>query len=172
MKPWEVPTSVLGAGGILLHKGHVLLVQVNYGRAKGQWMLPGGRVEKHERLEEAVLREVGEETGVDPAGLEVEGLLALRHRLLPEDRGADVYFLFALRFRDPQAELPRLSWPEEEIIEARFWPIEEAVRSPEVRPVSRVAIDLARAPGRPVYSVQPPAEGFLADDTFFAPGHR
>ncbi|MEM9539580.1 MAG: NUDIX domain-containing protein [Cyanobacteria bacterium P01_E01_bin.42] len=42
----------------------VLLIQRNLPPFKGQWALPGGFVRIHETLEEAALRELGEETGV------------------------------------------------------------------------------------------------------------
>jgi ADP-ribose pyrophosphatase YjhB (NUDIX family) len=49
----------------------VLLVERGRDPLKGYWSLPGGLVETGERLEEAVAREVWEETGlrVKPAGI-------------------------------------------------------------------------------------------------------
>lgn len=54
----------ISTGGILIKDEKVLLVQVNYGSNKGLWMLPGGIVEEGESLEDAVVREIHEETGI------------------------------------------------------------------------------------------------------------
>ncbi|UVI33052.1 NUDIX domain-containing protein [Paenibacillus spongiae] len=54
----------LSVGGVLVKDGEVLLVQIGYGNNRGQWMIPGGLVDPGESLEEAVVREVREETGL------------------------------------------------------------------------------------------------------------
>ena len=46
-------------------KGQLLLVKRAVEPAKGQWCLPGGFIEIDESIEEAVLRELREETGVE-----------------------------------------------------------------------------------------------------------
>lgn len=54
--------------------GQVLLIRrINPPRA-GQWSLPGGRVERGERLEDAVRREVREETGLEVTLLGLAGV--------------------------------------------------------------------------------------------------
>jgi mutator protein MutT len=55
---------VVGVGAIILRRGRVLLVQRGRPPARGKWSLPGGAVEPGERLEDAVRREVSEETGL------------------------------------------------------------------------------------------------------------
>lgn len=44
--------------------GRLLLIRRGNPPAQGQWSLPGGRVESGERSEEAVVRELQEETGL------------------------------------------------------------------------------------------------------------
>lgn len=44
--------------------GRLLLIKRGNPPAQGQWSLPGGRVEPGERREDAVVRELGEETGL------------------------------------------------------------------------------------------------------------
>lgn len=52
--------------GALIYDGErVLLVQRGKEPLKGYWSLPGGAVETGERLEQALLREVLEETGLE-----------------------------------------------------------------------------------------------------------
>lgn len=45
--------------------GRLLLIQRGNAPAKGQWSLPGGRIEPGESAEQAVAREVREETGLN-----------------------------------------------------------------------------------------------------------
>jgi 8-oxo-dGTP diphosphatase len=55
---------VVGVGGVVVRDGRVLLIQRGQEPLKGRWVIPGGRVELGETLEEAVAREVLEETGL------------------------------------------------------------------------------------------------------------
>ena len=56
--------KVLIADVIILDNNKILLVQQRKTEAYGLWSFPGGRVEKDETIEEAVLREVKEELDV------------------------------------------------------------------------------------------------------------
>ena len=55
---------LLGVGALLFDQGRVLLVERGRPPLAGEWSLPGGLVETGERLEEALVREVWEETGL------------------------------------------------------------------------------------------------------------
>ena len=55
---------VVGVGGVVVRDGQVLLVKRAREPLAGQWSLPGGAVELGETLEEAVVRELREETGL------------------------------------------------------------------------------------------------------------
>lgn len=54
----------VGVGGVVIHRGRVLLVLRAREPLKGRWSIPGGLVELGEELEEAVKRELKEETGL------------------------------------------------------------------------------------------------------------
>lgn len=53
-----------GVAGVVLHEGRVLLAVRGKPPSEGLWGLPGGVVELGETVEEAVVREIREETGV------------------------------------------------------------------------------------------------------------
>lgn len=63
MKPYP-DRPVVGVGAVVLDGNRVLLVKRGHAPLKGHWSLPGGGVEIGETLEQAVAREVLEETGV------------------------------------------------------------------------------------------------------------
>ena len=54
----------IAVGAIVIRDNKVLLVKRSLPPGKGLWAIPGGRVELGETLQEAVEREVREETGV------------------------------------------------------------------------------------------------------------
>lgn len=66
--PFEPPLPSrpeICVGGISVDAGRLLVVRRGYGRAAGEWSVPGGRVEAGETLAEAVVREMAEETGLE-----------------------------------------------------------------------------------------------------------
>ena len=56
---------VVGVGAIILDEDKILLEKRKNAPGKGKWTVPGGLVELGERIEQAVIREVKEETGLD-----------------------------------------------------------------------------------------------------------
>lgn len=56
---------IAGVGAIVLEGDRVLLVKRAHEPLKGEWSLPGGAVDVGETLEEAIRREVREETCLD-----------------------------------------------------------------------------------------------------------
>ena len=83
----------IGVGGAVIRDGKVLMVRRASRRGYGNWQLPGGYIELKETIEEAVVREVAEESGVTA---EVEGVLGLRNRFDLE-RGNGIYVVLLLR---------------------------------------------------------------------------
>ncbi|HSM96452.1 MAG TPA: NUDIX hydrolase [Rhizomicrobium sp.] len=69
------PRPVLGVAAVIWNdRQEVLLIRRTAEPRKGQWSLPGGKVEFGETLEEAVRREVREETGLEIALLGLAGM--------------------------------------------------------------------------------------------------
>lgn len=56
--------EVAAVGAIAVCDGALLLVRRRQAPSRGRWSLPGGRVEPGETAEQALLREVAEETGL------------------------------------------------------------------------------------------------------------
>ena len=62
----EFPAApVVGVGAVVVRDGKALIVKRAHEPRKGEWSLPGGRVELGESLEHATRREIKEETGLD-----------------------------------------------------------------------------------------------------------
>ena len=61
----------VGVGAVLVHQGRVLLIKRGKEPLRGRWVVPGGTVEVGETLEQALVREVREETGLTVRPIEV-----------------------------------------------------------------------------------------------------
>ncbi len=73
---------VVGVGALILDADRVLLVERGNAPLKGYWSLPGGCVESGERLEDAVIREVFEETGLT---VTADSLATVFERIMPDE---------------------------------------------------------------------------------------
>ena len=96
--------------------GGVLLVRHTYGRLN--WELPGGASEPGETLEETVLRELGEETGLTGR---VERLAGLYYKREDDSHHA----VYCCAIDDDRAEPAPSS---EEVSACAFWPVSELPR--------------------------------------------
>jgi 8-oxo-dGTP pyrophosphatase MutT (NUDIX family) len=71
--------------GVIVHGGKVLLIRSRHG---GRYYLPGGGIEVGERIEDALKREVREETGIE---VEVEGFVHFCEDFFYYDPGDKAY---------------------------------------------------------------------------------
>lgn len=101
------------SGLVKSSEGHWLVVKKRYGGLKGQWSLPAGFVEEGETADEAVIREVKEETGISCT---VKGLIGLRTGVLKGEI-SDNMLVFLL---EPVEQEERIIHQENELYEARF----------------------------------------------------
>ncbi|RLF33327.1 MAG: hypothetical protein DRN07_02895 [Thermoplasmata archaeon] len=127
----------LTVDGVLIRDGAILLVQRKHEPFRGKWALPGGFVEYGETVEEAVLREFEEETGLSA---HITRLLGVYSDPARDPRGHTVSVVFILSAEgEPRAgddaaaarffhvnDLPPLAFDHEKIIR-------DAVKEPENR---------------------------------------
>lgn len=105
------------AGVVRSNEGKWLVVKKRYGGLKGQWSLPAGFVEMGETADEAVIREVLEETGIQ---CQVKGLIGLRTGVIKGEI-SDNLLHFLLEPVNDQV----VSHQDIELFEARFMEPEE-----------------------------------------------
>ncbi|MEA3020742.1 MAG: 8-oxo-dGTP diphosphatase, partial [Actinomycetota bacterium] len=71
-----MPTVCVGA--VAIDDGRLLLVRRRNEPGMGSWSVPGGRVEPGETLQEAVVRELAEETSIEGVCM---GLIGVAERI-------------------------------------------------------------------------------------------
>lgn len=134
---------IAGVGALIFSAGKLLLVQRANEPYRGWWSLPGGAIELGERAEEALHREVREETGLE---VEIERLGEVFDRIIKDDEGRTEYHYLLLDYVCrpaggsllPGSDAASLSWVSREEIGAlrltsgtlevaiRNWPNEAA----------------------------------------------
>ena len=98
MKPErrEYPSAPrVGVGGLVVDGDKLLLIQRAFEPSSGLWSIPGGLLEVGESLEEAVAREVEEETGVK---VEVGELLDVLNLVVRDENGRVKYHYVLIDF--------------------------------------------------------------------------
>lgn len=76
---------LIGVGAVVFNaRNEILLIKRGKAPRYGEWMVPGGALEWGETLEQAVIREVLEETGI---GIEIETFVELIEAITPGGEG-------------------------------------------------------------------------------------
>jgi len=89
----DYKTPKLTTDGAIIKNGKILLIKRKNEPFKGKWALPGGFVEYGEKVENAVIREVKEETGLITKIKEIVGIYSDPNR---DPRGHIVTIVFLL----------------------------------------------------------------------------
>ena len=90
----EYPEApIVGVGAVVIDGTKVLLVRRGQEPLKGEWSLPGGALELGETLQQGVVREVLEETGliVVPGGI-----IEILDRITPDEASGRVRYHYVL----------------------------------------------------------------------------
>ena len=114
----------LGVAGVVINsQGQWLVVKKAYSGLKGRWSLPAGFVNEGESVDQAILRELKEETGLD---CEVSGLIGFRSGVIREEISDNMAIFYCQRKDEEQ----RLTIQEEELLEVGWIDPQELVNDP------------------------------------------
>ncbi|MGI0132944.1 MAG: NUDIX domain-containing protein [Thermoplasmata archaeon] len=140
MPRWRRGPS-LATDAVWISRGRVLLVRRGRPPFRGSWALPGGFVNPEERVEEAAVREVREETGLTGHPRAIVGVYSGPDRD-PRKPVTSVVFLFGGRAVRPKGG--------DDAAEARWVPLADAKHLAfDHAQVLADALSLIRRPGRP-----------------------
>lgn len=81
---------IVSIEALIVSGGKLLFLKRSNKPAKGQWWFPGGRIRKTESLEEALYREIKEETGLEIISAKFVGVYS---RVFPERHDITVAYL-------------------------------------------------------------------------------
>lgn len=135
--PYEPIFSTVDA--VVIQSGHVLAIQRGALPGKGLWALPGGFVGQRDRLEQAAIRELIEETGIKVPEQVLKGSIKAKEIFDAPDRslrGRTISTAFLIRLDDTKP-LPKVKGqnaplhetggiPVVETLKAKWIPISEA----------------------------------------------
>lgn len=143
----------LGVAGLVISTDEKwLVVKKSYSGLKGKWSLPAGFVNRDETADEAVVREVEEETGVK---CEVTGMIGLRTGVIKNEI-SDNMILFLLK---PEKDAI-IKIQEKEILEAKFVCPTELVRDEQSALILQYLRHLSTSVAKPLYDDLNPGEQF------------
>jgi ADP-ribose pyrophosphatase YjhB (NUDIX family) len=136
----------IGVGGVVIRDGKVLLIRRGQEPFKGWWQIPGGYAEHDEEIEQAVEREVYEESGVSARA---KWVLGIRNSL--GQPSTNVYVIFLLEAERGDARVDG-----EESADVGFFSPEEIASMEKVQNLSKWAIRAALSGKEGLLKVEDP----------------
>lgn len=111
---------IVGVGALIVKNGKLLLIKRAAKPGQGRWSIPGGLVELGERVQDAVVREVKEECGLD---IEVERLVDVFDSITRDEKGRIQYQFVVVNFL---AEIRGGTLKNaDDVLEAKWVPLDE-----------------------------------------------
>lgn len=131
----------LGVAGIVTNsRGEWLVVQKRYGGLNGKWSLPAGFVEGTETVDQAVLREIREETGIDATVIQ---LIGFRSGVIKEKISDNMAIFYLKPLDDNQLPNPQL----EELYEAKWMTPEQLLADERTTSMIKVFLKVNQEAG-------------------------
>lgn len=126
---WSVapyPPIFVTVDAVVVQSGHILLIKRGGNPGKGKWAMPGGFVSEHEKIEDAVIRELREETRLKVPEKVLKG--SIKHKEVfdaPDrsSRGRTITHVFLIHF-DDSMELPKVKGSDD-AKDAKWIPLSE-----------------------------------------------
>ena len=129
----EKKTPRLGASVLVKHENKYLLGKRNKENANGKWIIPGGGINWGETSEQAAIREIKEETGID---VKIKKLICIKEIIATH---ADYHSIVFFYLAEPISKKIIAS---EDVSEARYFSIEEIKELDVVQSVKDVFLEL------------------------------
>jgi 8-oxo-dGTP diphosphatase len=149
----EYPAApVVAVGAIICHQDRIVLIRRDKEPSRGLWTFPGGAVELGESLEEAVRREVLEETGIQ---VEVGEVAAVIDHVLRDEGGRIRYHYVIIDYY--ARPLGGMLQPGSDVNDARWVCLEDLDSLEMTGKAEELARGLLRDAAHACYSNEKPA---------------
>lgn len=106
---------LVSVGAAVLDGTRLLLIRRGQEPSKGLWSVPGGVIELGETVQDAVIREVREETGID---VQIERLLDVADAIIRDDQGKVRFHYVVIRYLT--RPLTTIAKPRSDVSEAEW----------------------------------------------------
>lgn len=141
----------IGVGGVVIRDGKALLIRRGQEPFAGWWQIPGGYAEFDEEIEQAVEREVFEESGVRARAVKVLGIRNSLGRPGTGQASTNVYVIFLMEPLEGEAKMDG-----GESTAAEFFSLEEIEAMEKAQNLSKWAIRAALGNGGGLEKVDDP----------------
>lgn len=128
------PPTFVTVDAVVIQSGHILLVRRDAYPGRGLLALPGGFLEQTERIQDAAVRELLEETRIEMSKAQLNG--SITDSKVFDDpnrstRGRTITHAFTFKLRD-ELPLPRVKPQLSEVTSVQWYPLGEVLNNTEI----------------------------------------